>query len=85
MSDDKNHKYADRPGAAPSQPDHGVADDFRQNGKARLIRLAREVIYREEDRPEKVAQLKEAIEQGVYKVDARKLADILIKEWFPKR
>ena len=58
-----------------------------QNGKARLIRLAREVIYRTppKDCPEKVARLKEAIEQGTYQVDTRKLAEILIKEWFPKR
>ena len=33
-----------------------------------------------EVRPEKVEPLKEAVEQGTYEIDARKLAKILINE-----
>lgn len=44
-----------------------------------LIETARQVIQQTPAvRPEKVALLKEAIEQGTYKIDARKLANILI-------
>jgi flagellar biosynthesis anti-sigma factor FlgM len=51
-----------------------------------LQRRAREIVDRTpEVRPEKVARLREAIEQGTYQIDSKKLADILIKEWFPKR
>jgi hypothetical protein len=48
--------------------------------------VAREVVYQTpEIRPEKVARLKEAIERGAYEIDTEKLADIILKEWFPKR
>ena len=68
------------------QENHNAAFPGGQNGKARLIRRAREIVYgTPEVRPEKVAQLKEAIERGAYKIDSRRLADILIKEWFLKR
>jgi len=72
-------KYSgDRPGPPPSRREAG--------GKARLIEKAREVVYQTpEVRPEKVARLKEAIERGAYEIDAEKLADIILKEWFPKR
>ncbi len=51
-----------------------------------MRRLAREIIYRTpEVRPEKVARLKEAIEQGVYKIDSGKLADRIIAELIRKR
>ena len=43
-----------------------------------LKRLAREVVYQTpEVRPDKVARLKEAIDQGTYEIDSAKLADIL--------
>ena len=51
-----------------------------------MIEKAREVVYQTpEVRPEKVARLKEAIEQGVYEIDTEKLADIILKEWLIKR
>ena len=77
MSPKKKHS-GDRPGPPPSRREAGV--------KARLIEKAREVVYQTpEVRPEKVARLKEAIEQGTYKIDSRKLAEIIIKEWLIKR
>ncbi len=84
MNDDQKPKFAAQPGSPPFLP---AADlPGRKNGQARLIHKAREVVYQtSEVRPEKVARLKEAIEQGVYEIDSRKLADIIIKEWFPKR
>ncbi|MCL4501880.1 MAG: flagellar biosynthesis anti-sigma factor FlgM [Deltaproteobacteria bacterium] len=51
-----------------------------------LIRLAQEVVYQTpEVRPEKVARLKEAIEQGAYEIDSEKLADTIIEEVLGKR
>jgi flagellar biosynthesis anti-sigma factor FlgM len=77
MSPKKKHS-GDRPGPPPSRREAG--------DKARLIEKAREVVNQTpEVRPEKVARLKEAIERGVYEIDAEKLADIILKEWFPKR
>jgi len=76
MSPKKKHS-GDRPGPPPSR---------REAGKARLMEQARKVVYQTpEVRPEKVARLKEAIEQGTYEIDSEKLADILIKEWLIKR
>ena len=51
-----------------------------------LKRQAREVVYQTpEVRPEKVARLKEAIDQGTYEIDSEKLADIIIEELLGKR
>lgn len=77
MSRKKKHS-GNRPGPPPSRREAG--------GKARLIKKAREVVYQTpEVRPEKVARLKEAIQQGAYKIDSRQLADIILKEWLIKR
>ncbi len=38
-----------------------------------------------EVRLEKVAALKEALELGIYRIDSRKLANILLAEWFGGR
>jgi flagellar biosynthesis anti-sigma factor FlgM len=38
-----------------------------------------------EVRPEKVASLKEAIRQGTYRINARRLANILIAKLFTER
>ena len=47
----------------------------------RLEGQAREIVYQTpEVRPEKVARLKEAIDQGTYEIDSEKLADIIIEE-----
>ena len=51
-----------------------------------MIQKAREVVYQTpEVRPEKVAELKEAIEQGTYEIDSEKLADKIIEELLGKR
>ncbi|HEY9072652.1 MAG TPA: flagellar biosynthesis anti-sigma factor FlgM [Desulfobaccales bacterium] len=82
MGDNEKPKSAGDAGLKPSSQDC----DAGRNGLEGLKRQAREIVYRTpEVRPEKVAQLKEAIEQGTYQIDSEKLADILIKEWFPKR
>jgi len=77
MSPKKKHS-GNRPGPPPSRREAG--------GKARLIQKAREVVYQTpEVRPEKVAELKEAIEQGTYEIDSEKLADKIIEELLGKR
>ena len=51
-----------------------------------LQRLAREVVYQTpEVRPEKVARLKEVIDQETYEIDSAKLADLIIEEVLGKR
>jgi len=48
--------------------------------------MAREIVYQTpEVRSEKVARLKEAIEQGNYEIDSRKLAEILVEELLGRR
>lgn len=82
MDDNENRNSGKQPGVKPSSQDCEAG----RNGLEGLKRQAREIVYRTpEVRPEKVAHLKEAIEQGTYQIDSEKLADILIKEWFPKR
>ena len=77
MSPKKKHS-GNRLGPPPSRREAG--------GKARLIKKAREVVYQTpEVRPEKVAELKEAIEQGTYEIDSEKLADKIIEELLGKR
>jgi flagellar biosynthesis anti-sigma factor FlgM len=80
MSDDQKDNFGSRPRLSPNRGPR------RKTQKARLIEKAREVVYQTpEVRPEKVARLKEAIERGAYEIDTEKLADIILKEWFPKR
>jgi flagellar biosynthesis anti-sigma factor FlgM len=38
-----------------------------------------------EIRPEKVAAIQQALEEGRYEIDARKLANILLAEWLLER
>ena len=79
MGDNHKPSPADRPETAP--PSDAEPDCLEV-----LKCKAREVVYRTpEVRPEKVAQLKEAIERGTYEVDCEKLADIIIDELLPKR
>jgi negative regulator of flagellin synthesis FlgM len=76
----KNDKPISGPGPASAAPE---ADQDRLEG---LERKARQVVYQTpEVRPEKVAQVKEAIEAGTYEIDSEKLADILIEELNLKR
>jgi len=85
MSDDEKHNSGDQAGPPPSQEDTGSGPDCPDQ-EARLIKKAREVVYQTpEVRPEKVAPLKEAIEQGAYEIDSEKLADIIIEELLGKR
>lgn len=82
MGDNEKKNSGKPPGLKASRKDRKGG----RNGLEALQRQARETVYRTpEVRPEKVAQLKEAIEQGTYQIDSEKLADIIIKEWFPKR
>ena len=85
MSDDEKHNAGDQAGPPPSQEDTGAGPDCPDQ-EARLIKKAREVVYQTpEVRPEKVAPLKEAIEQGAYEIDSEKLADKIIEELLGKR
>lgn len=73
----------------PSSIDRSEAMRLSDADHRRLASLkgkARIIVYKTpEVRPEKVAQLKEAIEQGTYEIDSEKLADILIDELLLKR
>jgi hypothetical protein len=52
--------------------------------KAKLIQKAQEVLYHTpEARPDKVARVKEALAQGTYKIEARKVANALLTEHLP--
>ena len=56
-------------------------DRLKAVEKARLLEKALQIIYQTpEVRPEKVAAIKEAIDQGTYEIDSRKLANLLIAE-----
>lgn len=82
MNDNQTHIPGNRPEAKPDSEDSGAELDCREG----LKRQAREVVFQTpEVRPEKVARLKEAIEQGAYEIDTEKLADIIIEELVPKR
>ncbi len=74
-----------RPGEAP--PDQSAPDTASNAGEiTMLMEKARQIISRTpEVRSERVAALKAAIEQGTYKINTRKLADLIIKEWFSGR
>lgn len=57
---------------------HGSEDPNLQ-GNDKLIEQVRQIIdATPEVRPEKVEPLREAVEQGTYEIDARKLANCLI-------
>lgn len=82
MSNGKKHRLGRQPNSTSSGEPPEVGQDYLEDLKGR----AREVVYQTpEVRPEKVARLKEAIDQGTYEIDSDKLADIIIEELLNKR
>ncbi|MHB9074302.1 MAG: flagellar biosynthesis anti-sigma factor FlgM [Desulfobaccales bacterium] len=66
-------------GPSPGQ----VARNAVLTGNATFMELVHQIISEApEIRPEKVGPLQEAIEQGTYGIDVRKLANILITKLF---
>ena len=50
------------------------------------LEKARQIVDQtSEIRPEKVAAIQQALEEGRYEIDSRKLANILIAEWLLER
>lgn len=57
-------------------------EDSNLQGNDKLIEQVRQIIAATpEVRPEKVEPLREAVEQGTYEIDARKLANCLITKF----
>jgi flagellar biosynthesis anti-sigma factor FlgM len=82
MNNDEKHI----PGCRPNSVSSGESPEEGEDHLEGLIRTAREIVYQTpEVRPEKVARLKEAIEQGAYEIDSEKLADNIIEELLGKR
>lgn len=82
MSNNEKH----HPGCQPNSTSSGETPEANQDRLEGLKRQAQEIVYQTpEVRPEKVARLKEAIEQGTYEIDSEKLADIIIEELLGKR
>ena len=73
-----NHNGNDQ-NQGPTPPHEAKAADLAGNEK--LIERVRQIISETpEIRPEKVGPLREAIEQGTYSVNVKKLANILITD-----
>ena len=80
-NDEKQH-----PGCQPDSVSSAETPEAGADSLEGLKRLAREVVYQTpEVRPDKVARLQEAIDQGTYEIDSAKLAEILIEELNSKR
>jgi len=66
-------------GKTPAEQAGGATDVIQLSPKSRLMQKASEVVYQTpEVRPEKVAGLQEAVQQGAYEVDSQKVANSLI-------
>lgn len=85
MSKDDNQNAVLKKGEAPPPP--GIGPDPDVHGVEQgLLEQARQIVDRTpEIRPEKVVAIKEALAQGTYDIDSRKLAAILITEMILKR
>ena len=82
MSKDEKHPRGRRPKSTSIGKTTRVGQDSLED----LKHQAREIVYQTpEVRPDKVARLKEAVDQGTYEIDAAKLADIIIEELLGKR
>lgn len=78
----ENEKNIPGPPPAPGSAASKADEDCLEGLKCK----AREVVYQTpEVRQEKVARLKEAIDQGTYEIDSEKLAEILAEELLGKR
>lgn len=78
-------RQAEKVPRAQGQPDAtqttAERDVIQISPRSRLLQKASQVVYQTpEVRPEKVAALKDAIEQGTYQVETRKVANKLLVE-----
>jgi flagellar biosynthesis anti-sigma factor FlgM len=74
-----NNRHDDNGTGDPASVRSALSRESDASGNNPLIDQARHLIEATpEIRPEKVAPLKEAVEQGTYEVDTRKLANALI-------
>ncbi len=68
-------------GRGPSR--HQADENTDLTGNAKFMEQVRQIIAETpEIRPEKVRPLQEAVAQGTYSIDVRKLANILITKFF---
>lgn len=66
-------------GRARMEESDGGVDVIHLSPQSRLMQKAGEVVYQTpEVRPEKVAAVQEAVEQGTYQVDTKKVANKVI-------
>lgn len=73
--------HAAASGKTAAATGQGATDIIDLSPQARLMHKASEVVYQTpEVRPEKVAALREALQQGTYQVDSQKVANRLIAE-----
>ncbi|MCL4500974.1 MAG: flagellar biosynthesis anti-sigma factor FlgM [Deltaproteobacteria bacterium] len=80
-----SNKKKNRPGGRSNSNSGETSEEGKEHLEG-LIHLAQEVVYQTpEVRPDKVARLKEAIEQGTYEIDSEKVADTIIEEVLGKR
>jgi flagellar biosynthesis anti-sigma factor FlgM len=72
-------KYKGKGVSPPSPPSSPSVKSTEAVGNDALIKQVRQIVAETpEIRPEKVGPLKEAVEQGAYEVDSRKVANALI-------